>query len=54
MPTLSGGLDVWSHLELDVKTGQVRAALMTHQHVDDTSASPGLLAQFPPMNPSIR
>lgn len=35
------------HLGLDVKTGQVRAALMTHQDVDDATALPGLLAQIP-------
>ena len=35
------------HLGLDVKTGQIRAALMTHQDVDDASALPGLLAQIP-------
>jgi Transposase DDE domain len=34
------------HLGLDVKTGQIRAALMTHQDVDDASALPGLLAQI--------
>jgi hypothetical protein len=35
------------HLGLDVKTGQTRAALMTHQDVDDASALPVLLAQIP-------
>jgi hypothetical protein len=35
------------HLGLDVKTGQVRAALMTHQEVDDASVLPGLLGQIP-------
>jgi len=35
------------HLGLDVKTGQVRAALMTHQDVDDASVLPGLLGQIP-------
>jgi hypothetical protein len=34
------------HLGLDVKTGQIRAAQMTHQDVDDASALPGLLAQI--------
>jgi hypothetical protein len=29
------------------ETGQIRAALMTHQDVDDASALPGLLAQIP-------
>jgi hypothetical protein len=36
-----------AHLGLDVKTGQIRAALMTHQDVDDASALPGLLARIP-------
>lgn len=35
------------HLAMDVKTGQIRAALMTHQDVDDAGALPGLLAQIP-------
>ncbi|OTP78523.1 Mobile element protein [Caballeronia sordidicola] len=39
------------HLGLDVKTGQIRAALMTHQHVDDAKALPGLLAQIPADEP---
>jgi hypothetical protein len=39
------------HLGLDVKTGQVRAALMTHQDVDDASALSGLLAQIPADEP---
>jgi hypothetical protein len=39
------------HLGLDVKTGQVRAALMTHQDVDDASVLPGLLAQIPADEP---
>lgn len=34
------------HLGLDVKTGQIRAAVMTHQDVDDASALPGLSAQI--------
>jgi Transposase DDE domain len=34
------------HLGLDVKTGQICAALMTHQDVDDANALPGLLAQI--------
>jgi hypothetical protein len=32
------------HLGLDVKTGQIRAALMTHQDVDDASALPGFVS----------
>ena len=39
------------HLGLDVKTGQVRAALMTHQDVDDASVLPGLLGQIPADEP---
>jgi len=39
------------HLGLDVKTDQIRAALMTHQDVDDASALPGLLAQIPADEP---
>ncbi|AMM18503.1 hypothetical protein AX768_30080 (plasmid) [Burkholderia sp. PAMC 28687] len=39
------------HLRLDVKTGQIRAAMMTHQDVDDASALPGLLAQIPADEP---
>jgi hypothetical protein len=39
------------HLGLDVKTGQIRAALMTHQDVDDASALSGLLAQIPADEP---
>jgi hypothetical protein len=39
------------HLGLDVKTGQIRAALMTHQDVDDAGALPGLLAQIPADEP---
>ncbi|WP_454727782.1 MULTISPECIES: IS5 family transposase [Cupriavidus] len=35
------------HLGLDVKTGQVRAALMTHRDVDDASVLPNLLDQIP-------
>ncbi|KDP87468.1 transposase [Cupriavidus sp. SK-3] len=35
------------HLGLDVKTGQVRAALMTHRDVDDASVLPDLLDQIP-------
>lgn len=34
------------HLELDVKTAQVRAALMAHQDADDASVLPGLLGQI--------
>jgi hypothetical protein len=40
-----------AHLGLDVKTGQVRAALMTHQDVDDASVLPGLLGQIPADEP---
>jgi len=39
------------HLGLDAKTGQVRAALMTHQDVDDASVLPGLLDQIPADEP---
>ncbi len=39
------------HLGLDVKTGQIRAALMTHQDVDDASALSSLLAQIPANEP---
>jgi hypothetical protein len=35
------------HLALDAKTGQVCAALMTHQDVDDASVLPELLDQIP-------
>ena len=35
------------HLGLDVKTGQVRAALMTHQDVDDASVLPAPKCQIP-------
>lgn len=35
------------HLGLDLKTGQVRAALMTHQDVGDASVLPALLGQIP-------
>ena len=35
------------HMAMDAKTGQVCAALMTHQDVDDGSALPDLLAQIP-------
>lgn len=35
------------HLGLDVKTRQVRAALMTHRDVDDASVLPDLLDQIP-------
>lgn len=39
------------HLGLDAKTGQVRAALMTHQDVDDASVLPALLDQIPADEP---
>src|SRR5471030_1876003 len=35
------------HLAMDAKTGQVCAALMTHQDVDDASVLPDLLDQIP-------
>jgi hypothetical protein len=35
------------HLALDIRTGQIGAALMTHQDVDDASALPDLLDQIP-------
>jgi len=39
------------HLGLDIKTGQVRAALMTHRDVDDASVLPDLLDQIPADEP---
>jgi Transposase DDE domain len=35
------------HLAMDAKTGQICAALMTHQDVDDASVLPDLLDQIP-------
>lgn len=35
------------HLAMDAKTGQISAALMTHQDVDDASVLPDLLDQIP-------
>jgi Transposase DDE domain len=39
------------HLAMDAKSGQVCAALMTHQDVDDASALPDLLDQIPSDTP---
>jgi hypothetical protein len=35
------------HLAIDAKTGQICAALMTHQDIDDASVLPDLLDQIP-------
>jgi hypothetical protein len=39
------------HLAMDANTGQIRAALMTHQDVGDAEVLPELLDQIPPETP---